>query len=70
MAELTLKELFMGDKYHIFSSANMDIIENGTRGEDLQMAISLMIIKYSLLAAEKIKMNGDVVSDLIDTTSP
>lgn len=48
----------------------MDIIENGTRGEDLQMAISLMIIKYSLLAAEKIKMNGDVVSDLIDTTSP
>lgn len=69
MSKLSLKELYMGDKYHIFSSVNMDIIRNGTRGEDLQMATALLIIKYTLLAAEKIETEGDVVSGLTDATS-
>ena len=65
MARFTIKELYYGDKYCIMGEVVKVIMQNPNweNAEDLDTIRELEIIRQTLIAAEKMKYNGDCVAE-------
>lgn len=75
MAQMSLYELYRGEgageKYGILGKVMKDFFENGCPPEyDERTWLDMLLVKYTLMAAEKMKKEGDTVSGMTDDVSP
>lgn len=74
MAQMSLEKLYRGEsageKYGILGEVMKDFFENGRPSEyDERTWLEMLLVKHALIAAEKMKNEGDTVSDLTDDMS-
>ena len=75
MAQMSLEELYRGEsageKYGILGEVMKDFFENGRPAEyDERTWVDMLLVKHALIAAEKMKNEGDTVSGLTDDAPP
>lgn len=75
MAQMSLDELYRGEsageKYGILGEVMKDFLQNGRAAEyDERTWLDMLLVKHALIAAEKMKNEGDTVSGLTDDVSP
>lgn len=70
MARITVEEVYNGDKYDVMSAATADYLMNGRAAEyDERTWLEMLLVKHALIAAEKMKNEGDTVSGMTDDMS-
>ena len=70
MAQMSLEELYRGEKYGILGEVMKDFLQNGRPAEyDERTWLEMLIVKHALIAAEKMKNEGDTVSGMTDDMS-
>ena len=74
MAQMSLEELYrgegVGEKYGILDEVMKDFFQNGCPSEyDERTWLEMLLVKHALIAAEKMKNEGDTVSGLTDDMS-
>ena len=74
MAQMSLEELYRGEsageKYGILGEVMKDFFENGRPAEyDERTWLDMLLVKHALIAAEKMKNEGDTVSGMTDDMS-
>ena len=74
MAQMSLEELYrgegVGEKYGIMGEVMKDFFENGRPSEyDERTWLEMLLVKHALIAAEKMKNEGDTVSGMTDDMS-
>jgi len=74
MARISLEELYQGEgageKYGILGEVMKDFFENGRPSEyDERTCLEMLLVKHALIAVEKMKNEGDTVSDMTDDMS-
>lgn len=72
MAQMSLEELYRGEsageKYGILGEVMKDFFENGRPSEyDERTWLEMLLVKHALMAAEKMKNEGDTVSGMTDS---
>ena len=71
MARMTVEEIYRGEKYDLMSAATADYLMNGCAAEyDERTWLDMLIVKHVLIAAEKMKSEGDTVSGMTDSVPP
>lgn len=75
MAQMSLEELYrgegVGEKYGILGEVMKDFFQNGCPSEyDERTWLDMLLVKHALIAAEKMKNEGDTVSGLTDDVLP
>lgn len=75
MARMSLEELYRGEgvgkKYGIMGEVMKDFFQNGCPSEyDERTWLEMLLVKHALIAAEKMKSEGDTVSGLTDDAPP
>jgi len=71
MARMTVEEIYRGEKYDVMSVATADYLMNGRLSEyDERTCLEMLLVKHALMAAEKMKSEGDTVSGLTDDAPP
>ena len=75
MAQMSLEELYRGEgageRYGILGEVMKDFLQNGRPWEyDERTWLDMLLVKYALIVAEKMKSEGDTVSGLTDDVSP
>ncbi len=75
MAQMSLEELYrgegVGEKYGILGEVMKDFFQNGCPSEyDERTWIEMLLVKHTLIAAEKMKNEGDTVSGMTDDAPP
>ena len=65
MAQITIKELYYGDKYAVMGEVfkTMYLVPKNKAGLDEQTALELEIVRQTLIAVEKMKKNGDCIAE-------
>ena len=70
MARMTVEEIYRGEKYDVMSVATADYLMNGLPAEyDDRTRLDMLLVKHALIAAEKMKNEGDTVSGMTDDMS-
>lgn len=74
MAQMSLEELYRGEsageKYGILGEVMKDFLQNGLPAEyDERTRLDMLLVKHALIAAEKMKNEGDTVSGMTDDMS-
>lgn len=74
MAQISLEELYRGEgageKYGIMGEVMKDFLQNGRAAEyDERTWLEMLLVKHTLMAAEKMKNEGDTVSGMTDDMS-
>ena len=69
MAQISSEEIYHGDKHGVMGQAVKDLFEHGLGGEDLKTRNELLVVKHALAAAEKMKKEGDFISEITDMES-
>ena len=70
MARMTVEEIYRGEKYNVMSAATADYLMNGRPSEyDERTWLDILLVKHTLIAAEKMKNEGDTVSGMTDDLS-
>ncbi len=74
MAQMSLEELYrgegVGEKYGILGEVMKDFFQNGCPSEyDERTWLEMLLVKHTLMAAEKMKNEGDTVSGMTDDMS-
>ena len=74
MARMSSEELYRGEgageKYGIMGEVMKDFFENGRPSEyDERTWLEMLLVKHALMAAEKMKNEGDTVSGMTDDMS-
>ena len=70
MARMTVEEIYRGEKYNVMSAAKADYLMNGRPSEyDERTWLDILLVKHTLIAAEKMKNEGDTVSGMTDDMS-
>lgn len=74
MAQMSLEELYRGEsageKYGILGEVMKDFLQNGRAAEyDERTWLDMLLVKHALIAAEKMKNEGDTVSGMTDDMS-
>ena len=70
MARMTVEEVYRGEKYDVMSAATADYLMNGRPSEyDERTWLEMLLVKHTLMAAEKMKNEGDTVSGMTDDMS-
>ena len=74
MAQMSLEELYrgegVGEKYGILGEVMKDFFQNGCPSEyDERTWLEMLLVKHALMAAEKMKNEGDTVSGMTDDMS-
>ena len=72
---MSLEELYrgegVGEKYGILGEVMKDFFQNGCPSEyDERTWLDMLLVKHALIAAEKMKNEGDTVSDMTDSVPP
>ena len=71
MARITVQYVYNGAKYDVMNVAVADYLKNGRPSEyDKRTWLDMLLVEHTLIAAEKMKNEGDTVSDLTDDVSP
>ena len=75
MAQMSLEELYRGEgageKYGIMGEVMKDFLQNGRPSECAERTwLEMLLVKHALIAAEKMKNEGDTVSVLTDDVPP
>ena len=76
MARISISDLYLGEgpgeKYGgILNAVMQEVITNGVpEGCDERTWIELLTVKHTFLVAERMKKEGDVVSELSEAASP
>lgn len=75
MAQMSLEELYRGEgagaKYGIMGEVMKDFFTNGRPSEyDERTWLDMLLVKHTLIAADKMKIEGDTVSGMTDDVSP
>ncbi|MFI3326844.1 MAG: hypothetical protein R3Y35_11830 [Clostridia bacterium] len=61
MTKINLQEFYLGDKYNVMGEATKDFLLNGSPDIEEQTGIELLIVKHTLIAAEKMKLENDYI---------
>ena len=70
MARITIEEVYGGEKYDVMSAVMADYLKNGRPEEyDERTWLDMLIVKHTLNAAEKMKIEGDSISGMTDGES-
>lgn len=70
MAQMSLEEIYRGEKYDVMSVATADYLMNGRPSEyDERTWLDMLLVKHALITAEKMKNEGDTVSGMTDDVS-
>ena len=70
MARITIEEVYAGEKYDVMSAVMADYLKNGRPEEyDDRTWLDMLIVKHTLIAAEKMKIEGDSISGMTDSES-
>lgn len=75
MAQMSLEELYrgegVGEKYGILGEVMKDFFQNGCPSEyDERTWLEMLLVKHALIAAEKMKNEGNTVSGMTDDAPP
>lgn len=71
MARITVEAVYRGEKYDVMSAAMADYLTNGRPAEyDERTWLDMLLVKHALIAAEKMKSEGDTVSGMTNSVSP
>ena len=75
MAQMSLEDLYRGEgageKYGIPRELMKDFFKNGCPSKyDERTWLDMLLVKHALIAAEKMKNEGDTVSGLTDDAPP
>lgn len=75
IAQMSLEELYrgegVGEKYGILGEVMKDFFQNGCPSEyDERTWLDMLLVKHALIAAEKMKNEGDTVSGMTDSVPP
>ena len=70
MAQISIAEIYSGEKYGVMSAAIADYMSNGRPSEyDERTWVDILLVKHALIAAEKMRQEGDTVSGMTDDVS-
>ena len=70
MARITIEEVYRGEKYGVMSAATAEYLRNGRPAEyDERTWVEMLIVKHALIAADKMKSEGDSISGMTDDES-
>ena len=70
MAQINIAEIYSGKKYGVMSAAIADYMSNGRPSEyDEWTWVDMLLVKHALIAAEKMRQEGDTVSGMTDDVS-
>ncbi len=70
MAQISIAEIYSGEKYGVMSAAITDYMSNGRPSEyDERTWVDMLLVKHALIAAEKMRQEGDTVSGMTDDVS-
>ena len=70
MAQITVEEVYNGVKYQVMSLAVAEYLKNGRPAEyDERTWLDLLLVKHTLIAAEKMEIEGDSISGMTDCES-
>ncbi len=70
MAQITVEEVYNGTKYEVMSAAVAEYLKNGRPAEyDEQTWMDMLLVKHALIAADKMKIEGDSISGMTDCES-
>ena len=70
MARITIEEVYRGEKYNVMSAVMAEYLTNGRPTEyDERTWVEMLIVKYALIAADKMKLEGDSISGMTDAES-
>ena len=70
MARITVEEAYRGEKYGVMSAAMADYLTQGRPAEyDERTWVEMLIVKHALIAAVKMKSEGDSISGMTDAES-
>ena len=58
MARITVEEVYRGEKYGVMSAAMAEY--------DERTWVEMLIVKHALIAADKMKLEGDSISGMTD----
>ena len=75
MAQMSLEDLYRGEgageKYGILGELMKGFFKNGCPSKyDERTWLDMLLVKHALIAAEKMKSEGDTVSGLTDDVPP
>ena len=72
MARITIEELYLRNRKYsgILNDTTADLLRNGCPADYTEQTwLEMLIVKHTLIAAEKMKKEGDFVSGMTDTES-
>lgn len=70
MAQISIAEIYSGEKYDVMSAAMAEYLKDGRPSEyDERTWIDMLLVKHALIAAEKMRLEGDTVSGMTDDVS-
>ena len=70
MAQIIIAEIYSGEKYDVMSAAMVEYLKDGRPLEyDERTQIDMLLVKHTLIAADKMKIEGDTVSGMIYNVS-
>lgn len=70
MARVTVEEIYRDEKYDVMGAATADYLMNGRAAEyDERTWLEMLLVKHTLIAAEKMKNEGDTVSGMTNDMS-
>lgn len=68
MAQITVEEVYNGAKYDVMSAAMTEYLRIGRPAEyDERTWVDMLLVKHTLIAADKMKLEGDSILGMIDT---
>lgn len=63
MAKITVKELYYGECYGVMGEVFKAMLLAPDKTEDEQTRLELEIVRQTLIAAKKMKQNGDYIAE-------
>lgn len=70
MAQISIAEIYSGEKYGVMSAAMAEYLKDGRPSEyDERTWVDMLLVKHALIAAEKMKREGDTLSGMTDDVS-
>ena len=70
MAQISIAEIYSGEKYGVMSAAMAEYLKDGRPSEyDERTWVDMLLVKHALIAAEKMRQEGDTVSGMTDDVS-
>lgn len=70
MAQISIAEIYSGEKYGVMSAAIAEYLRNGRPSEyDERTLVDMLLVKHALIAAEKMRQEDDTISGMTDDVS-